>query len=781
MRTNFLGLVAVLLAILASGCQRKESPRLDFDPAACQGLTWVPGGPRDGRLERLDSLVDAIPEAGDLPPIRFEYPFQRTIFPPGFTPPMFSWSDSSGRADFWILEGAASNGFRFRTLTTSPELPPARLDSSAIPQDGRMEIPDPNRFRNWRPSYGLWDSIQSASPESPFVLEVYGIDVESPEAPASYGRLEFTTSRDSVGAPVFYRDVPILPTRNVTGKVQPLTKQAERLIQWRLKDVTRPGDRTLIRTLPTCANCHSFSKDGKTIGLDLDGPQNDKGTYGLAELRRVTDISRRDAFSWNEDFEGREKGRHTIGFLSSVSPDGEHVVTTVNEQVYIHNYLQNRYIQVFFPTRGILAFRSRKTGRIKPLPGADDTAFVHCDPVWSPDGKHIVFARARAKDPYHEGQPDPLYPNDPNETQIQYDLYRIPFNGGRGGKAEPVAGASANGMSNNFPKVSPDGRFIVFVKCRNGQLLRPDSRLWIVPFEGGEARLMDCNLPEMNSWHSFSPSGRWMVFSSKGMSWYTRMFLTHIDEQGNDSPPVLIEDATAANRAVNLPEFVNAPYDSLERIDVSAIDHLRSLQEAYDLLRQDRPGEAKAKMEQALREEREDRKFRSEVQVLLAWLQDSIPGRIGMIREAIRTYPRNSLAHFNLASLLEREGRIEEAVESYLESVALDSNNAWGLVSLARIHMQSAKPGIRDIGKAIALAQQANRLSKYREPSIFKTLARAYSEAGRFGEAIRTAGTGLELARQQGLPQEIRELEVEMEVYRLGKSFTWALENSRNP
>jgi hypothetical protein len=52
------------------------------------------------------------------------------------------------------------------------------------------------------------------------------------------------------------------------------------------------------------------------------------------------------------------------------------------------------------------------------------------------------------------------YANDPNETQIQYDLYRIPFNEGKGGKPEQILGASQNGMSNNFPKVSPDGRWI---------------------------------------------------------------------------------------------------------------------------------------------------------------------------------------------------------------------------------------------------------------------------------------------------------------------------------
>ena len=41
-------------------------------------------------------------------------------------------------------------------------------------------------------------------------------------------------------------------------------------------------------------------------------------------------------------------------------------------------------------------------------------------------------------------------------------------------------------MSNSFPKVSPDGKWIVFVQARNGQLMRPDGKLYIVPAEGGE-------------------------------------------------------------------------------------------------------------------------------------------------------------------------------------------------------------------------------------------------------------------------------------------------------
>ena len=48
---------------------------------------------------------------------------------------------------------------------------------------------------------------------------------------------------------------------------------------------------------------------------------------------------------------------------------------------------------------------------------------------------------------------------------------------------------------------------------------------------------MNCNTPLMNSWHSFSPNGRWLVFSSKSRSPYTQMFLTHIDERATTRRP----------------------------------------------------------------------------------------------------------------------------------------------------------------------------------------------------------------------------------------------------
>ncbi|MCP4727986.1 MAG: tetratricopeptide repeat protein, partial [bacterium] len=118
-------------------------------------------------------------------------------------------------------------------------------------------------------------------------------------------------------------------------------------------------------------------------------------------------------------------------------------------------------------------------------------------------------------------------------------------------------GASNNDRSNFFPKYSPDGKWLVFTQADSYMLLQMDSKLHIVPAEGGESRLMNCNTDLMNSWHSWSPNSKWLVFSSKVFSPYTQLFLTHIDENGNDSPPVLLRNFVFPERAANIPEFVN--------------------------------------------------------------------------------------------------------------------------------------------------------------------------------------------------------------------------------
>ena len=340
----------------------------------------------------------------------------------------------------------------------------------------------------------------------PAKVVITGFASRQAREPLSRAEATISTSKDPVGAPIFYRDVPLIPPDPDTeqrGVIKPLPDSVLPKIKWQLRYINQTESKVMMTNLPTCGNCHSFSRDGKTMGIDVDGPANDKGLYALVPIKKVSTISNDYLLRWSSFSE--EHSQKRFGFMSQVSPDGKYVVNSIDvphahgtrvlDRLYNGFYENYGFGQVFYPTRGVLAWYSKETGKLQPLPGADDPNFVQTSAFWSPDGKYLIYSRAAARDPYPPGYKRSTYANDPNETQIQYDLYKIPFNDGKGGTPERVVGASENGMSNNFPKVSPDGKWIIFVQCKNGLLMRPDSKLYIVPFEGGEARPLESNLP----------------------------------------------------------------------------------------------------------------------------------------------------------------------------------------------------------------------------------------------------------------------------------------------
>ena len=511
-----------------------------------------------------------------LSPISIDYPEDGSIFPPGIIPPTFLWRDAAGTS--WSIDIAfADNSAPIHAISKGERMQLGPIDPDCVSDSNSPPKLNPQQAASWtwKPDPATWAAIQAHSVEKPATITIMGY--RDGQVAYSKSIVTITTSKDEVRAPIFYRDVPLMPVSGNGGAVAPLAQSKIHLIHWRIRDIQKPESHTVLKDMPTCANCHSFSADGKTFGMDIDGPANDKGLYAVVPVQKHIVIQSKDMVHWNTD---GKVGTVRVGFMSQVSPDGQYVLSTfagpavskMIDSYYVTNFTDYRFLQVFFPTRGILEYYNRATGLREPLPGADDPKYVQTDGVWSPDGKYIVFARAEARDPRPPGQGFASHANDVNEAQIKYDLYRIPFNGGKGGTPERIIGASENGMSSNFPKISPDGKWIVFVQYRNGQLMRPDSQLYIIPAAGGTARRLRANTRLMNSWHSWSPNGRWLVFSSKARSPYTQMYLTHIDEQGNSSPAILIDNATASNRAVNIPEFVNINPDGIDQIEVHVAD-----------------------------------------------------------------------------------------------------------------------------------------------------------------------------------------------------------------
>ena len=548
------------------------------------------------------------------------------------------------------------------------------------------------------------------------------------------------------------------------------------LIKWRVRNLAEPESHVVMTDLPTCANCHSFSRDGKTFGLDLDGPRNDKGLYALVPVSQKMTIRNQDVIHWssfqlNSEASASSPAVKRFGFMSQVSPDGRYVVTSIGppdntsknkeqihgmaagllDRLYSINYKDFRFLQVFYPMRGILAWYDRKEGTMRPLPGADDPQFVQASAFWSPDGKYLIFSRAVARDPFPPGAPKPEYANDPREPQIQYDLYKIPFNEGRGGKAVPIKGASANGMSNNFPKVSPDGKWIVFVQNKNGLLMRPDSRLFIVPFEGGKARLMNCNLSLMNSWHTFSPDGHWLAFSSKARGPFTRLMLTHIDASGNDTPAIIVDNTTAANRAVNIPEFVNVPPDGgLEAINPQATEFYKLVDNAFKLAQGGRVPEAIQVLRSALELDPDDAMAHYNLGTLLV---DSGQPQASLeeYRKASTLSPEDSTFAEHYGVSLAANGEWKEAIANLQKAAALESTSATFQFNLGFVTERSG-----DYAGAVSPLEKAVELSQGKNSRFLAELAKVYDKTGRGcrGRSDRTKGSE---PRDTGTRPEARE------------------------
>ncbi|MGD0628566.1 MAG: tetratricopeptide repeat protein [Terracidiphilus sp.] len=709
--------------------------------------------------------------------ISIDYPLQGSVFPPEITPPEFLWHDPAETATRWVIEVSFPGQAGPMRIQAAGELmQKGKIDPSV--GQGIELTSEQASAHTWRPDAQTWEKIKRLSINSRAAITISGFSEGDATTPVSTGKVRISTSVDPVGAPIFYRDVPLIVSPpDEKGPIQPLPQSAIPTIKWEIRNIAEPESRVVMGNLPTCANCHSFSRDGKTMGLDMDGPRNDKGLYALAPIEKNMTITNKNVIRWSS-FQVDPGARSStpsvkrFGFMSQVSPDGRYVVTSIGppnngnanqshepgfapgllDRLYSIEYQDIQFIQVFFPTRGILAWYDKEAKIMRPLPGADDPKYVQTSAFWSPDGKFLIFSRAEAREPFPPGVPKSLHANDPTETQIQYDLYKIPFNEGRGGKAVPVVGASQNGMSNNFPKVSPDGRWIVFVENKNGLLMRPDSRLFMVPFEGGKARLMNCNLSLMNSWHTFSPNGRWLAFSSKARGPYTRLMLTHIDANGIDSPAIIVDDTTAANRAVNIPEFVNVAQGGLEKIDPQVTEFYTLVDKAFTLANSNR-----------------------------------VPDAIATLRDALERDPDDAMAHYNLGTLLSGAGRAGEAAGEYRKASELSPEDtlflehlgvmlvvtgdaAGGIEKLQKaIELQPGDADFRfnlgfvlesrgDFAAAVAPLEKAVELSQASNARYLAELANAYDKTGRSTEAIHSAQQSLELLEQAHDEQRAKSL-----------------------
>ena len=116
-------------------------------------------------------------------------------------------------------------------------------------------------------------------------------------------------------------------------------------------------------------------------------------------------------------------------------------------------------------------------------------------------------------------------------------------------------------------------------------------------------------------------------------------------------------------------------------------------------------------------------------------------------RQAVALDPDYAEAHASLGAALLVEGEPEEAIAEYERAIELDPSSPRVLVELAWLRATAPEPDLRDVGRAITLAERARSLYGDTHPVLLDTLAAAYAADGRFDEAIALAREAADRSR----------------------------------
>ena len=148
----------------------------------------------------------------------------------------------------------------------------------------------------------------------------------------------------------------------------------------------------------------------------------------------------------------------------------------------------------------------------------------------------------------------------------------------------------------------------------------------------------------------------------------------------------------------------------------------------------------------------------------------------GQVAEAMVQYrkflelePANVEARNTLGTALIQQGHVREAVDQWHEALAAQPENGNAASNLAWVFATCPEDSIRDGTRAVELGERALRISAGKIPMIYKVLAAAYAETGRFADAVETAQRGADLATNQGNPVLAAELQSNIALYQSGR------------
>ena len=313
-----------------------------------------------------------------------------------------------------------------------------------------------------------------------------------------------------------------------------------------------------------CVNCHSYQDYNKTGKMQMHIRVERPGTLIVNDGKvKKVNLKVGKAFS--------------AGAYPSWHPTLPLIAYSINDTWQHFHSVDNNKVEVQDAASDIILYDTEKN--LMKMVTETDTAF-ETFPYWSPDGKDL----------YYVGAPMPNMPKEEldkyrinNYKDVKYNLYKKRYNPETGefGPTDSVFMASSIGKSATFPRIRPDGRFMVFTMGEYGTFhnFHHDADLYMMDMASGKWWPMDeINSEDTESYHSWSSNGKWMIFSSRrGGGSYTRFYLTHIDENGHASKPMILPQQSPFSdsmlfKSYNVPEFMAKPVEITRKQWIDAVD-----------------------------------------------------------------------------------------------------------------------------------------------------------------------------------------------------------------
>ena len=215
-------------------------------------------------------------------------------------------------------------------------------------------------------------------------------------------------------------------------------------------------------------------------------------------------------------------------------PSGKYCAFSTNQTRQAFHVAPNERIEVFDLSSDVFVYNP-VTREILTDSLLQTKDWSENSPVFSSDGRTLYYMTCKQQD-YPAHYKDEKY----NLCKIDFD----PETGKFGEKVDTVFNAVAMGKSLTWPRPSYDGKYILFTVMDYGyfSIWHEESEQWLLDLQTGEAReLKEINSPKADSYHNWNVNSHWIVFTSRrDDGYYSRLYLTSVDDQGHFSNPFLL-------------------------------------------------------------------------------------------------------------------------------------------------------------------------------------------------------------------------------------------------